>query len=531
MWFSTECSYKGRGKAEFSDIKGVIEGDVDVVFREDGSVTVRMKTEELKTDVNLDFGMFQFLTGRPTQNYSDGTAGFGFGGGQNTCINISVSTPEGIFSSSKGIVYSYSTRVFGDTETTIDFDLAYSQFDVNEKSEVKYWVLPLCNFISKFRSQHNEIDLHPLRLRLPVEDADTSPLINSTVIGFLFNTHLSYIEPLSDYEERKRKLESGQERILITSVMVGKAEGLSLELDKINDWLPPSFIRLLSLSTGIRVGVPWIEFRDASGKLVRRCHVQKDISSFSLGHRPIEESVHSGLGYLLTKYDSSVVRGSSYHAVLFKHIVQGSTKGGSIEDALTYIVRAFEGLLNHHNIKSQYLMRSLNSSDESSVKSALRIAKAEIKQLAQSAQIAGLFNEHRILDKIAERTSQIANKDNDFGLAVSELLDKYNLPDINIVDAHIAANSRADRIPSFASLLSKYRGIIIHEGYFTFSSGMHDFADVIQIKDHLIDILLRISFQIVGYDGTYQPPIIRLSASENMDWVDSETIASTLGYK
>ena len=176
-------------------------------------------------------------------------------------------------------------------------------------------------------------------------------------------------------------------------------------------------------------------------------------------------------------------------------------------------------------------MRSLNSSDESSVKSALRIAKAEIKQLAQSAQIAGLFNEHRILDKIAERTSQIANKDNDFGLAVSELLDKYNLPDINIVDAHIAANSRADRIPSFASLLSKYRGIIIHEGYFTFSSGMHDFADVIQIKDHLIDILLRISFQIVGYDGTYQPPIIRLSASENMDWVDSETIASTLGYK
>ena len=150
MWFSTECSYKGRGKAEFSDIKGVIEGDVDVVFREDGSVTVRMKTEELKTDVNLDFGMFQFLTGRPTQNYSDGTAGFGFGDGQNTCINISVSTPEGIFSSSKGIVYSYSTGVFGDTETTIDFDLAYSQFDVNEKSEVKYWVLPLCNFISKF---------------------------------------------------------------------------------------------------------------------------------------------------------------------------------------------------------------------------------------------------------------------------------------------------------------------------------------------------------------------------------------------
>ena len=529
MWFSTECSYKGRGKAEFSDINGIIEGDVEVVFQEDGSATVRMKAELLTT--TFDIGIFQFLTGEPTQTYPDGSTGYSFGGGQNTCTNLSVSTHDGIFSSSNGIVYSYSTGPFGDTETTIDFHLTYSQFDVNEESKVEYWVLPLCNFISKFRSQHDEIDAHPLRFRRLLENTETSVLTNSRVIGFLFNNHASYIEPLDDYEERKRKLESGQERVLITSVMVGKAEGLSLELDRINDWLPPSFIRLLSLSTGIRVGAPWIEFRNASGQLVRRCHVQKDISSFSSGHRPIEESVHSGLGYLLTKYDSSVIRGSSYHSVLFKHIVQGSTKGGSIEDALTYIVRAFEGLLNHHNIKSQNLMRNLNSSNESSVKSALSIAKAAIKQLAQSAQIAGSSNEHRILDKIAERTSNIANKDNDFGLAVSELLDIYNLPDINVVDAHIAANPRADRITSFASLLSKYRGVIIHEGYFAFSSGMHDFADIIQIKDHLIDILLRISFQIVGYDGTYQPPIIRLSTSEKMDWVDSATSASTLGYK
>jgi len=123
MWFTTECNSKGQGKAEFSDIKGTIEGEAEIQFDESGNPIATMKFSRLTTDEDLPFGLFQFLNGQEATMFADGAVGIGFGGGQNTCSLLTVETPEGIFTSREGLSFSYSINTSDDTETVLHFNL------------------------------------------------------------------------------------------------------------------------------------------------------------------------------------------------------------------------------------------------------------------------------------------------------------------------------------------------------------------------------------------------------------------------
>jgi hypothetical protein len=105
------------------------------------------------------------------------------------------------------------------------------------------------------------------------------------------------------------------------------------------------------------------------------------------------------------------------------------------------------------------------------------------------------------------------------------------LPDADIVDAYYLANPRPDGIPTWSTVLSKYRGTPVHIGFFNISGKEHDADDIWTVETHLHDVLLRIIFKIIGYDGTYQPPVKTLSSATPADWVVPGLPASELGYK
>ena len=46
---------------------------------------------------------------------------------------------------------------------------------------------------------------------------------------------------------------------------------------------------------------------------------------------------------------------------------------------------------------------------------------------------------------------------------------------------------------------------------------------ILTVMDHLRDVVLRIISQIVGYDGTYQPPVIRWTIDSKFNWVRPDT--------
>ncbi|MDQ1282464.1 MAG: hypothetical protein QG666_253, partial [Euryarchaeota archaeon] len=122
--------------------------------------------------------------------------------------------------------------------------------------------------------------------------------------------------------------------------------------------------------------------------------------------------------------------------------------------------------------------------------------------------------------------------DRDFGLALTDLLRVFNFHDAEIVDNYYQKNPRKDG-RDWCTILSHYRGAVIHSSYFDFRSGQYDLFEVVKICAHLHDILRRIVFKMLCYTGTYQRAVIvpnSWSGSYSIDWVKPDTPASELGY-
>jgi hypothetical protein len=352
------------------------------------------------------------------------------------------------------------------------------------------------------------------------------------LITFEFMGNPGFIEALPDYSAREESLRQGCERYAITALMIGEVGSNSIEQDDLKQWFPDDFLRLLSIITGVSVGAPWVEFRNDRGELVRRIHVKLNQAPFSKGHRPLEEGIHSGTGYLLTKYQSSPDRSKPYLKVVLKHVFQAARYDQSIEDKFIYLARALENLCQQYGFKGQDLIKSLDPHWNQIVTGILNTAAGQIRSQARAAAHVGQLDQARTLDSIAERTLRTpGGKENSFGLAVTQLLQHFSLPDAGIVDAHYLVNPRPDGIPTWSGVLSKYRGAPVHSGFFNISENEHDFDDILTIETHLHDVLLRMIFKIVGYEGTYQPPVTKVAWDAPTDWVVPSLPARELGYE
>ena len=71
----------------------------------------------------------------------------------------------------------------------------------------------------------------------------------------------------------------------------------------------------------------------------------------------------------------------------------------------------------------------------------------------------------------------------------------------------------------------------VHSGFFNISENKYDANDIVTIETHLHDVLLRIIFKIVGYEGTYQPPVTKEPWDAPTDWVVPSLPARELGYE
>lgn len=538
-WFSTRIVYEGRGRAEFLDPSGAIEGPTRVQINEDGTSDIEMDVESVVTEQPLRMGLMELFSSQKPVEVSGGIMLTGGGELPNPCIKLSVITPQGEFSASEHINYGRT----GDNGEKVSFSPLRSQFDAVTQRHPEYWVIPLSNFLSRFVANHPTLDRHPLRIYptpvvpegLTEEDAfiaTHNAHLKNRLITFEFMGKPGFIEPLPDYDVREKNLTEGREQHSLTAVMIGEVDSRSIEQADLKEWFPDDFLRLLSLATGMPVGAPWIEFRNDRGELVCRIHLKLNLSPFYRGHRPLEEGVHSGTGYLLTRYQASSDRGKPYLNVVFKHLFQVARYDQSIEERFIYLARALENLCLQYGFKARDLMQSLDPHWQQTVRGILTAAADQIRSEARNAAHAGQFDQSRALDAIAKRTVETpGGKENSFGLAVTKLLEHFSLPDADIVDQHYTANPRSDGLPTWSSVLSKYRGAPVHTGFFNISENEHDFDDVWIIETHLHDILLRIIFKIIGYEGTYQPPVRKMSSTTPVDWVVPGLPARELGYK
>jgi hypothetical protein len=545
-WLPTHLVYEGEGSAEFQDPKGRVWGRTKVIFDEFCEYSIEMQVEGLESEKPLPLGLMQLISAfQPKEE--NGRMEIPFPPSKyNLCTKLSVKTPDGEFVAEniEWLSPSFSFNSETGKKETLSFHPRQSRFDTYTNNPAKFWVIPLINFISKFIDYEPSLGNHPLRVfpdaivpsNIPTERREVAEYVvrqKSSLILFEYEKALGFIEALPDYEDKEINLMKRQIPSAITSVMVGEIGNHSIELDQIEQWFPLFFLDLLGLATGNEVAMPWLEFRDHQGNLVRRVHGSMGFgrSLFIKGQKAIDEVFHRGTGRLITNAQLFTDLNESYFRVTLRHTILGGRNGQIIEDKLDHFCRALDALCEHYGISEQKLLSRTNIANKKDILDAISQVSTKIQSIMQVAQQSGNLAQSRYLQTIIGRLANVTNQERKFGLAVCDLLKIFNFPDADILDNHFANNPRKDNSVKWADVLSYYRGRVIHTGYFNFQTNEHELEDIWAVIQHLHDILLRILFSILGYDGKYSPPVLKYTGDMAVDWVKPETPAHQLGYK
>jgi hypothetical protein len=568
-WFASDIEYEGWGRAEFSDPKGSLEGPVSIRFDELGGVSIEMTPDPstLHSERELRFGLGEFLSGQRPKRVGDQWVRLGTLTSRNPCTRLEVEGPQGVFSSEEVPYFSPST-LYGDVEGAgvqkISFEVLWSQFAAAGAREPKYWVLPLTNFVSDFRwPAPDALDRHPLRIfptpdvpdeiiqalseKASEEDRRSAWLAvmaansKNRIITFEFGGAYGFVERVPEYEELRDSLLAEEHQTRLTAVMVGEiGSNQSVNFDEVVGWMHPwDLLALLTLATGSEVGAPWIEFRDEEGGIVKRFHRRLREPRFRKGYRVIDElPIHgeperpTGTGRLITRATSrSDDFGEAFLQVAITHLVRSRYNGQTLEESVVYLSRALDSLCERYGLARQNLMTRLDTTQQAEVRDTLRAAAKRIRELKGEASVAGDHRGSATLATIEARIPDIATTERKFGLAVTDLLELFGMPDAHAMDEHYQAHPRTDGMQHWSDVVSYYRGLVIHQGHLNLAGGT-EWRDVWAVINHLHDVTARVVLRILEYDGGYQPTAIpHRSVPFELDWVKPDTPAGALGYK
>jgi len=525
-WLETRVKYEGQCRAEFAEPKATIESNTTVCFNPTGEGSLGIDIEKIDTP---DPAAFSFHS--PTPQPGD----YRLHGHSNPCTSLIVRTSDGEFIANDRILQEGVS--LGPGSQRLRLRPIRSRFEVKDTGEAKYWVLPLSNFVLDYwpwPRVYPGLCNHPLRIyptpTVPSDLSEADQQIanqyanhRNTLVTFLVDGQPGFIEQLPACKRKIDRLQKGRIGNAITAVMVGTAHVQSVDIADYDGLFPLDILSLLTLATGVHVGAPWIEFRDAQGKLVRRIHICFGHPVYQKGHPGIFDLGQNAIGYLITRAFLSPDRGKKYLRAAMNHAIAASTKMNTLESRFISVCRGFETLCRHHGLDKQDLSAVLDATQKDTVKAALDAAAAHIRTLGKGETDAG---RKRAFERIADRARSAASKEKDFGLAVLDLVRKFGFPDPDILQAHFTANPHPVS-NNWPGILSHFRGAALHGAYFDLP-GTHNHFDILKIMDHLHDLLLRIIFKTLQYDGPYHPPIPPLAPRDSVDWVTAATPAKFL---
>lgn len=546
-WVESSIEYVGKGVAEFLDPKGKAWGPTSVIYDEYFNYKIEMDVEGFEP--NLPMGLDRLLSSTPPRRNENGHLIISFPPPvTNPCVNLTVKTPNGIFTSTDVIAVGHGfsiSREKGERHT-LQFHVIISSFDTRITSLPKYWDIPLVNFLTLFAEYDSKFGQHPLRIYpdieipkgIPQEKVEIANFIStqkSKMILFEFEKEEGFIEALPDFNEKERKLLSKKIPSAITSVMVAKIGEHSIESEQVKQWFPLRILDILGFASGNEVSFPWIEFRDSKGRLVSRVHGLMGVQNplFFKGQKRIDEIVNRGTGTLITlAFDNYFKLNEPFLSVVIRHVIKGGINAQTLEDKYGQFCRAFETLASKYHVNSQdQLIAQISSPYKDEINAILSDAKEELANVEKKMRLAKVYDQIAYLHAIISRLVSISLKEKSFGLSVCDLLNYFGFPDGITLNEFYAKKDPNKKKADWASTLSRYRGSAIHEGYFKLGQNISDKEEIVAIINHFHDILIRIILKELGYQGTYLSPFLFSSPPHSYDWVKTETTASQLGYK
>jgi hypothetical protein len=528
-WLKFAIEYDGRGEAEFSSNPGIIRGPMSVRYREDGSADLfEMKVEELTAEQPLGGApdaLFLFVNALPIPGEP---SSFGFGGASNKCERVEL-TGDGF-----SVRTAQRTDVIASAGNgTATFRPYRTVANFKTEAEPRFWAVPLLNFTSGFALVTPELHGHPLRTRetsayksVPGAAAfyhEAAYRQGNALIPFTCEGELAFIEPLPDYEARQARVEAGE--TVVTAVMVGRVrDGFDATADQ--DWFPADLITLLGLATGRGVGIPFVELRGRCGELVARLHATLARPTGERRRGLIDEPLDRSTGALLSAFLTSEHRDQPWLRVALRHLLRAFTGDLTVEDRLSHLFRTSEGLAGGLGLNRSRPLE-LDAEVREQVVRELREAMDALDAIA--SHTTGL-NAERVRS-LRNRLREIESNRPSFATQLQELVERVDLPDAAWLREFRFRTEIQGRTSSWASAANAYRNRIFHAAFIDFEK--YDIDNAIAFIPHLSDVLVRVVFQLIGFDGQYKPPCGAHGATmhERPNWPKSAALSRELfGY-
>src|SRR5919107_894527 len=109
-WFTSDVSYEGRGRAEFHDPAGAVEGEARVRVEEGGAARIELAVERVVSELPLKMGLMELFSSLKPVEVGGTIMLSGGGEPPNTCTKLMVATPQGEFSAAGDLFYSHSVK-------------------------------------------------------------------------------------------------------------------------------------------------------------------------------------------------------------------------------------------------------------------------------------------------------------------------------------------------------------------------------------------------------------------------------------
>ncbi|AEU36623.1 hypothetical protein [Granulicella mallensis] len=457
---------------------------------------------------------------------------------------LQVVCADGVFSAGEVHVSKNDTSIGASIEVRLELITLAAEFTPKDAVQGVYWVVPLVNFVSDFRKAFPELDRHPLRMypTPPVPEgmsesdairAESIAHSKNSLIAFTWNATRCFIEALPDYKQRADDLHARKLPSAATAMMVGGVSSLPWStVDEIESWLPTDILYALCVATGNFVGFPFVEVRGEDGRLARRFHIATARRRYS----PVKPLIHEifdsrsgATGALIDSFLALPAAKRRYIRVAAEHLTSAGQNKPDLENAYDHLVRGFESLTKVHNLSSEDLIAGIDVSHRAAVSAILQRTSVEMVSLAQTIRAASDDASAVRVERVAARVKSASQREAMFGLAVSALCRMFNLEDEAVINSFYTLHPRTDGISEWATVLSKYRGGVIHVGFLDLATSAA-IQDVLRYNQHLHDLLARIVLLEMGYVGTYLPGVLDNFISKELCWVTASTSPGDLGF-
>lgn len=478
-------TFLGRCEVTFDKPMGRLFGQATVTV--EGRPEIRLEISDFQIDPaygNSPLALGAFLLGEPPKVQGEKVVLALRASEEDRRPNaISVETDTGMFSATSAILHP-PTFLPLSQEQTVSFvpnDLTFTSF---AKEPAKYWVMPLQGPFAEHYLHRQQRLSHPMALN---NESFWPFTADGFACGFqMFEAGHNPRHRLSNYD----------------AIAFGEVRGLANTLETVWEELPVGLEAALSFAVGAGVLVPWIETRTEAGHLVRRFFVRpgKPVTEegFAAFTQVNEFQPNSGIGAFLAAF-FALPRAKRGSLVAPLNLMRSGSPGAfTIEESITDLVKALDNLCAAHGFVTQDLRSRLSVANRIGVKTVIDNARDALLRLR--SQNAVTPDQVDAINVICGRVSNATTTARDFGLAVKDLLNKFNLSDGEVMDRHfVALGKNGD---TWAGLLSKVRGEVIHKGHLYISDREH-LRNWFAFSRHLHDLCKRIILSEIKYQGTY----------------------------